>query len=76
MGPPRWYKPRLAADLAGPYGLSYEVICKWLLLILDLQVSRLGQAMNQVQLMLVPGLGLLSERYKTCKARCCLFERF
>ena len=37
--------------------MSYRMICRWLLIVLDLEVRRRGQAVNQGQLLLVPDLG-------------------
>ena len=48
----------------GPPNMSYKVIFRWLLFVLGLVVPRRGQAVNQGQLLLVPGLGLLSGRYR------------
>ena len=42
---------------------SYKVICRWLLLVLGLEVPRRGQAANHSQLLLVLGLGSFSKRY-------------
>ena len=50
----------------GPAGMSYKVICRGLLLALVLEVSRRGQAMNHGQLLLIPGLGPVNERYRAC----------
>ena len=36
--------------------MSYKVICRWLMLVLGLEVPRRGLAANQGQLLLVPGL--------------------
>ena len=44
--------------------MSYRAICRWLLLVLSLEVPRRGQAMNQGWLQLIPGLGPLSKRYR------------
>ena len=44
--------------------MTYKVICRWLLLVLGLEIPKLGQAMNQGQLLLVPGLGLSSKNYQ------------
>ena len=51
---------------SGPLGISYKVISGWLLLVLDLEVPRRGSDVNQVWLLLVSGLGPLSERYGAC----------
>ena len=48
----------------GPPSVSYKAICRWLLLVLGLEVPRQGQAVNQGWLLLVPGLGQLNERYR------------
>ena len=50
----------------GPPSMNYKVICRWLLLVLGLEVPRQDQAVNQEQLLLVPGLGPLSMRYRAC----------
>ena len=47
----------------GPSNISNKATCRWLLLLLDLELPRRVQAMNQGQLLLVPGLGQLSKRY-------------
>lgn len=39
-----------------------QAICRWLLLVLGVQVPRRGQAVNRGRLLLVPALGPLSER--------------
>ena len=44
--------------------MSYKVIGKWLLLMLE--VSKRGQVVNESQLLLVLGLGPLSESYGAC----------
>ena len=49
----------LPVPCLGPPGVSY---CRWL----DLEVSGRRQATNQGQLLLVPGLGPLSKRYRAC----------
>ena len=43
--------------------MNYKEIWQMLLLVLDLEVSRRGQAVNQGQLLLVLGLGPFSKRY-------------
>ena len=43
-----------------------QVIHKWLLLGLNLEVPRRGQPVNQVRFLLVPGLGQLREKYRAC----------
>ena len=43
--------------------MSYKAICRWLLLLLGLEVPTRGQATNQDQLLLGLGLGPLIERY-------------
>ena len=47
-----------------PSCMSYKVICRWLVLVLGLEVPRRCKAMNQVQLLLMLGVGPLSERYR------------
>ena len=48
--------------LPGPPGMSYKAICIWLLLVLALEVPRIGQVVNQDWLPLQLGLGPLSKR--------------
>ena len=50
---------------SGLQSMSYKVICRWLLLVLGLEVPRRGQGVNQGWLPLVWGLGPLSKRYGT-----------
>ena len=59
-----------AYALLGLPGMSYRVICRWLLLVLSLEVPRRGKTVNQGWLLLVSGLRPLT------KARCCLSEGF
>ena len=72
----------LPVPCPGPPGMNYKVICRWLLLVLGLEVLRRGQAVNQGQLQLVLGLGLLSNRYRAHKGQMLIvcdlrtFERF
>ena len=54
--------------------MSYNVICRWLLLALGLKLPWACQAVNQGWLLLVPDLGPLSKRYR--EHRNCLFEIF
>ena len=61
---------------AGPPGITYKVICRWLFSVLCLEVCRKGQAVNQVWLLLVPGLGPLRESNQPTGTRCSLCERF
>ena len=68
----------LAFCVEQPPFLSYKTICKWLLLVLGLEVPRLNQAVNLGWLLLVLGLGPLSKRYRgwgLSEASCCFFER-
>ena len=48
--------------------LSYKAICRWLLLVLDLEIPRWSQAVNLGWLLLVLNLGLT-------EASCCLLDR-
>lgn len=59
-----------------PPGISYTEICRWLLLVLGLEVPRKSQAVNQGWLLVVPGLGHLVKGMMHTEARCCLFEIF
>ena len=47
------------------HSISYKMSCRWLLLVLVLEVPRQDQAVNKGQLLLVLGLGQISKRYKT-----------
>ena len=47
--------PAIACVLPVATQKSYKAICRWLLLVLGLEVPRQGQAVNQGQLMLVLG---------------------
>ena len=61
-----------------PPCLSYKAICRWLLLVLGLEIPRRSQAMNVGWLLLVPGPWLLSKTYRgwgLTETGCCLFER-
>ena len=51
-----------------PPCMSYKAICRWLLLVLGLEIPRGNQTLNLGWLLLVPGLELT-------EASCCLFER-
>ena len=68
-------------DLVPP-GVSYKAVCKWLLIVLGLEVTGRGQAANQGQLPLVLGLGPLSKKYRSHQDQMLLvwglwaFERF
>ena len=55
--------------------MSCKVMCRWLLLVLGLEVPRRGQAVNQGQLLLVLGLGHLARGEGLLKIRCGLFEK-
>ena len=46
-----------------PPNTSYKV-CRWLLLVLGMEVCRRGQALNQGWELLVSGRGPLSEKYR------------
>ena len=46
----------------GPLSMRDQVICRWLQLVVGLEVPRRGQAPNQGQLLLVLVLGQLTER--------------
>ena len=46
----------------GPPSMSYKVVCRWLLLVLGLNVPRQGQTPSQGQLLLALDPGSLSER--------------
>ena len=60
----------------GPFSISYKVICRWLLLVLGLEVPRRDQTVNPSQMLLVLGLGPLARGTGYMEARCYLFERF
>ena len=47
----------------GLHNISYKAICRWLLLVLVLEVLRRGQDVNQGRVLLVLGLGQFSKRY-------------
>ena len=60
-----------------PY-MNYKAICRWLLLVLGLEILGQSQAVNLGRLLLVPDLGPLHNRYgawRLSEACCCLFER-
>ena len=61
-----------ACALHRPPSVSCKVICRWLLLVLDLEVPRRGQAANQCWLLLVPGLGHLAKVW-AYSGQICLF---
>ena len=44
--------------------MSYKAICRWLLHVLGLEVPRQSQTVIKIWLLLVPGLGLLSQKYR------------
>ena len=46
--------------------MSYKVICRWLPLVLGLELPRTGKFVNQDQLLIVLGLRPLSKRYRAC----------
>ena len=49
--------------------ISYKAICMWLLLVLGLEVSGRGQAVNQGWLLLVLGLGQVGARYRAYRSQ-------
>lgn len=49
--------------------MRYKVISRWLLHVLDLEVARRGQAVDQDHLLLVLCLGTLSKRYMACQGQ-------
>ena len=58
--------------------MSHKAICRWLLLVLGLEILGQSQAVNLGRLLLVPDLGPLHNRYgawRLSEACCCLFER-
>ena len=55
--------------------MSYKAVCKWLLLVLGLEVPRRDQAVNQCWLLLVLSLEKLGTVTGIAEVRCCLFER-
>ena len=60
----------------GPLDISYKAICRWLLLVLGLEVPRRDQTVNPSQMLLVLGVGPLARGTGYMEARCYLFERF
>ena len=61
---PRWCRPNSACLFyLGLLGIGYKVICRWLLIMLGLEVPRWSKAVNGGQLLLVRGLWPLSKRY-------------
>ena len=48
----------------GPSGMSYKAICRFLLLVLGLEVPRGGQPVNKGWLLIVLSLGPLSKWYR------------
>ena len=60
------------ANIAAPCALTtatqheLQSICRWLLLLLGLEMPKRGQTSNQNWLLLVPGLEILSKRYRAC----------
>lgn len=46
--------------------MNYKMICKWLLLMMGLEVPVRGQGGNRGQLLLVLDLGLLSKMFEAC----------
>ena len=65
LGPPRRCRPVqvLLVPCLGPPSMSYKVVCRWLPLVLGLEVPRRALTANQVCLSPVLGLGLLSKRF-------------
>ena len=61
---------------AWPPGISYKAICRWMLLVLGLELPQCGQAVNQSQLFLL-GLEPLNERegIRLSEVRCSLFKK-
>ena len=53
----------------GSVGMNYKVICRWLLLVLVLEMPGKGQATNQGWWPLVPRLGSPSNRYRVQKGQ-------
>ena len=56
--------------------MSYRAICRWLLLVLGLQVPKRRQSVNQGRLLLELGLGPLGNGTGHAKIRCCLSAIF
>ena len=57
------------------HSISYKAICRWLLLLLGLEVSgEAGPAVNQGQLLLVLGLGPLSQRCELSESQMMLIQ--
>ena len=48
----------------GSHSIIYKAISRWLLLVLGLEVPKPDKTVNQGWLLLVPGLGPLSKRYR------------
>ena len=61
-GGTRQGQPLLVPCLEAP-GISYKVIFRWLVLVLDMDIPRRSQALNLGCLLLVPDLGPLSDKY-------------
>ena len=61
---------------SGPLSMSSKEICRWLLVVLGLDVPRQGQAEDQGWMLLVHDLKPLRRGTGLAKARCYLFERF
>lgn len=59
-----------------PPGMSYKAIFRWLLLVLALELPKIGQAANQVRLLLMSGLGPLRRGRGYTEVRWWLLERF
>ena len=60
----------------GPPGMNYIVICRWLLLVLGLEVPRRGQAGNQGLLLLVLHPGPLSKRHGANRPQAACLREF
>ena len=71
-----WPRSATTCVLPGPPSMRYKVICRWLLLVLGLEVPRRDQTVNPSQMLLVLGLGPLARGTGYMEARCYLFERF
>ena len=57
------------------HSISYKAICRWLLLLLGLEVSgEAGPAVNQGRLLLVLGLGPLSQRCELSESQMMLIQ--
>ena len=59
-----------------PPSMSYKVICRWLPLVLGLELPRTGKFVNQDQLLIVLGLRPLSKRYRACWGQMLVVSEF